>query len=212
MKYWQSGEHCVLRGIVNDRVWMGQSLIAVQDSAERTILFQQPGSQCALPEGYWFWKKGDYSRGTRWGESKAEHIQHRVYSWHTNRVLMFLEPEKYYACMLFWHHETNQFVSYYINFQLPFQRSWLGFDTLDLDLDIVIEPSYEWYWKDEADYRKAIDSGGIRPEWVKGIEQSQPEVFERIDHHLYPLDGSWLNWRPNPEWSPPLLPDGWQVL
>jgi protein associated with RNAse G/E len=136
----------------------------------------------------------------------------RKFTWHTNRILIFLEPEKYYSYFLFWDHASDQFNCYYINFQLPYQRSHCGFDTLDLDIDIVIDPQYNWKWKDEEEYELGIRQGGIRDEWVKGIEQAQGEVLERIRKRSYPLDRSWLRWRPTPTWIPPKLPDSWQTV
>jgi hypothetical protein len=54
--------------------------------------------------------------------------------------------------------------------------------------------------------------GGIQKDWVKNIEQAQKEVFARIGEHTYPLDASWLNWRPEPDWSVPRLPENWKVI
>ena len=125
---------------------------------------------------------------------------------------MFLEPGKYYSCFLIWDQTTDLFSCYYINFQLPYWRSRCGFETLDLDLDIVIDPEFNWKWKDEEEYREGIHEGGIQDEWVKGVEQAQAEVFNRIHKRRYPLDGTWLQWRPERTWVPPSLPDGWQVL
>ena len=135
-----------------------------------------------------------------------------MFTWRTNRILTFLEPEKYYSCSLFWDHATDQFGCYYINYELSYRRSHCGFDTLDLDLDLVIDPEYHWKWKDEDDYRAGIREGSIRDEWVTGIEKSQEEVFDRINKHRYPLDGSWLHWQPVSTWLPPMLPEKWQVL
>ena len=211
--YWQPGENCVLRGIVNHQVWLAQSVIVVKDEPDETILLLLPGAQCAFPEGYWRWRRAkDTSQGTRWQEARRSPFSLREFSWHTNRILMFLEPEKFYSSFLFWDHEVDQFRCYYINFQLPYRRSHCGFDTLDLDLDIVIDPQYHWEWKDEDEYQDGIREGGIRAEWVKGIEQSQGEVFDRIKQRQYPLDGSWVQWRPDPAWSPPELPERWQIV
>jgi hypothetical protein len=211
--YWQAGQSCVLRGIVNRQVWLAQSLIVVKDALEETVLLQLPGAQCALPEGYWRWRiNKDFSHGTRWQESKSDAIALREFSWLKNRILIFLEPEKYYACFLFWDQASDQFNCYYINFQLPYRRSRFGFDTLDLDLDIVIDPHYNWEWKDEDEYQEGIQEGGIQAEWVAGIERSKAEVFDRIAQRRHPLDGSWLDWRPDPAWTPPVLPAGWQVV
>lgn len=211
-KYRAVGDHCVIRGIVNQQVWMAKSVIVVKDQPEETVLLLIPGAQCAFPEGYWRWKMNrDFSQGSRWQEAMQEHILLREFNWQRNRILMFLEPETYYSCSIFWDHDSGQFSCYYINYQLPYQRSHCGFDTLDLDLDIVIDAEHNWRWKDEEDYRVGVREGNIQDEWVKGIEKSHDEVFDRINKHSYPLDGSWLHWQPASTWLPPKLPENWQV-
>jgi len=188
-------------------------MIVVKDETKETVLLLLPEAQCAFPEGYWRWRKNkDFSHGTRWQEAKSDHIILREFTWQTNRILIFLEPEKYSSCFLFWDHASDQFSCYYINFQLPYKRSHCGFDTLDLDLDIVIDPHYNWEWKDEEEYQIGIREGGIQDEWVKGIEQSQEDVFDRINKRRYPLGGSWLQWRASLGWLPPKLPEKWQIL
>ena len=210
-EYCKEGENSVLRGIVNNKIWIAQSVIVVKDTQKETILLLQPGAQCAIPDKYWRWKR-DASHETRWQMSKRDQIILQDYIWQTNRILMFLEPDKYYSCMLFWDHESDKFNCYYINFQLPYRRSQCGFDTLDLDLDIVIEQDYKWKWKDEDEYQEGSKEGEIKEEWVNRIEQSKSEVFDRILKRSYPLDGSWLKWRPDPNWIASKLPNGWEVL
>jgi protein associated with RNAse G/E len=58
-------------------------------------------------------------------------------------------------------HDTSDFLCYYINFQMPFQRNlMIAADTLDLDLDLIIRPDFETEWKDEEDYQKALITTG----------------------------------------------------
>lgn len=191
---------------------MHPSVIVVKDEADETILLLSPGAQCAYPEGYWLRKQGDFSRGTRWQEAKRNPWKLREFTWQTNRILIFLEPQQYYACFLFWDHDSDQFKGYYINFQLPYQRSHCGFDTLDLDLDIVIDPEFNWNWKDENLYEAGIREGGIDARWVKAIKRSLPEVFDRLSKRGQPLNKSWLDWRPDIAWQPPSLPARWQEI
>ena len=206
------GESCVLRGIVNNQVWLAQSVIVVKDEPQETVLLLLPGAKCAFPAGYVSWRNKDIPGETRWQEARHADIALREVEWQTNRILIFLEPEKYYSCFLFWDQQTDQFGCYYINFQLPYRRSHCGFDTLDLDLDIVIDPQYNWKWKDVDEYQAGIQEGGILDEWVQGIQRSQAEVLDRITRHRYPLDGSWYHWRPDASWLPPTLPDRWHDL
>src|SRR5687768_15073890 len=134
------------------------------------------------------------------------------YAWRTNRLLILLELDTYYSTMYFWRADSNDFLLYYINFQLPFQRSHCGIDTLDMDLDLIINPDFSFRWKDEDDYQKAIDHEVIMPEWTQAIEIAKNEIFNKLEKRQYPYDGSWLNWMPDPNWLPPKLPENWDKI
>src|SRR4030095_248706 len=99
----------------------------------------------------------------------------------TNRLLVLLEPEKNYAKLLFWEQISNRFLCYYINFQLPFKCSPIGFDTLDLKLDLIIEPTFTWQWKDVENYQQGINCGIIRKEWTDQIENAKNEIFSKLE-------------------------------
>lgn|SRR5574341_408322 len=205
---WNTGEVIAWRGIYNQKVWHAAPMIVVKDSPEETALALLPGANCFVPEGY---SRGKQNGKRRWdfkdGPWKLdEHI------WHTNRLLHLLEPQKYYAIVYFWDDKSDQFLCYYINFQLPFQRSHCGVDALDLELDLVIKPDFSYEWKDLDEYHKGIDTGIIPNEWVPEIESARTEVLERLAKRQYPFDNSWLDWCPNPSWSAPKLPANWDKV
>src|SRR5262245_58500529 len=134
--FWISGNSILWRGIDRQRVWHAQTVIVVKDTPEETVVALLPGTECMAPEGY---LNGKDSNKRRW-HFKEKTWGLEKYSWHTHRLLIILEPEKYYAMMLFWNDKSNEFICYYNNFQLPFQRSHFSIDTLDLDLDLIINP------------------------------------------------------------------------
>ena len=208
-KSWNPGEQIVLRGIYAERVWSARAVRIVKDTPSETILALLPGAQCFYPTGYFLRKQGDFSLGDRWQEALSLAWTQREFEWQWHRVLMFLRPNQFYKTSLVWDHASDQFKCYYINFQLPYVRTTLGFDTLDLDLDIVVNPQYAWHWIDEADYQEAIRSGGIQEAWARGIEQATPDVLQTIEQRIYPLDGSWQSWRPVQNWEPAKLPSTW---
>lgn len=208
-KIWKPGEQVVLRGIVSQRVWSARSVIVVKDDMDETVLALLPGAQCAYPEGYFHWKFGDLSKGTRWQEADGQSWAFREFRWQRKRFLIFLRPQRYYDTNLIWDHETEQFLGYYINFQLPYERCAIGFDTLDLELDLEISPAYEWHWKDEAAYLEGITEGGIKAAWVVEIERARKEVVKQVESRSYPIDGSWDDWCPNSHWKPASLPSAW---
>jgi predicted RNA-binding protein associated with RNAse of E/G family len=205
---WKPGDVVSWRGIYRERVWHAQTTIVVRDAPEEIVLTLLPGTECIAPEGY---LNGKDSNKRRWNfKDKNWEIQN--YLWRTNRLLLLLEPEKYYSIMHFWDHASNEFLCYYINFQLPFKRNADCVDTLDLDLDIIIHPDLSFEWKDEDDYQKAIDHAVIFPEWIQGIEEAKQDVFDKLEKRQYPFDGHWLNWMPDSAWSPPKLPENWDKV
>jgi Protein of unknown function (DUF402). len=206
--FWKPGDVISWRGIYRERVWHAQTVIVVKHNPEEMVLTLLPGTECIGPEGY---SQGKNSYKRRWN-FKEKDWQQEKYFWRTNRLLLLLEPEKYYSTMYFWNDESNQFLCYYINFQLPFQRSHCGIDTLDLDLDLVINPDFSYEWKDVEDYQKAIQNKIIFPEWIEAIEAAKPEIFEKLERRQYPYDGSWLHWTPDPDWLPPKLPENWDKI
>ena len=167
-----------------------------------------PGTECIAEESY---PKGKKNGKRRWFFLNQD-WQLAKYTWQTNRLLLIFEPQKYFSTILFWNHESHEFLSYYINFQLPFKRNLCALDTLDLDLDLIVHPDFRYEWKDEDDYQQAINHGAISREWVRGIEEAKSKIFSRLEKRQYPFDGSWLDWMPNPSWSPPALPENWDKI
>jgi hypothetical protein len=205
---WNPGDVVTWRGIFNNRIWHVQPTIVINDSPDELILTLLPETECVAEARYPEGKK----HGKHWWEFIDNDWTLKKYRWRTNRLLIILVPEAFYSTMLFWDDTSNQFLCYYINFQVPFRRRQWGIDTLDLDLDIVIDPDFSFKWKDEEDYQKAIEHGLITPEWVQGIENAKPEIFEKLEKRLYPFDGSWLGWKPDPNWEPPKLPENWDKI
>jgi predicted RNA-binding protein associated with RNAse of E/G family len=205
---WNSGDPIAWRGVYKQRIWHANSTIVVRDSPEEIALAILPGAQCIAAEGY---MNGKEKSRRRWDYVDSEWVLEE-FSWRTNRLLSLTEPEKYYSTNLFWDDASNEFLCYYINFQLPCQRTQYGIDTLDLDLDLIIHPDWTFEWKDIDDYEKGIEAGIILPEWVAEIESAKSEVFGKLAGHEYPLDASWLDWKPETTWTPPKFQKIWHEV
>jgi len=205
---WQPGEVIAWRGIYRGRVWHAMPTVVVKDTPHEIVLALTPGSVCMVEDNY---ARGRKNGKRRWDFRDADwNLENFI--WHTNRLLMVIEPEKYYSTIYFWEHERNEFLCYYINFQLPFKRSQVSIDSLDLDLDIVINPDFSFEWKDLDDYQKGIETGIILPEWTNEIETAKKEVLDRLEKREYPFNNSWLDWRPDANWSNPKLPENWDKI
>ena len=207
-KTWKPGDIVVVRGIFNGHICHAQSVIVVKDTPEEIALTLLPSSECVDLEGY---LKGKQNSKRRWDFKDKPFILEK-YLWNTNRLLLLIEPENYYSTIYFWQNDTNEFLCYYINFQTPFQRSHIGFDTLDLELDMIINPDNSWKIKDIDDYQKGVENGTILYEWTQEIETAKNKVLGKLADKQYPLDGFWLNWQPDNNWSAPKLPENWDKI
>jgi protein associated with RNAse G/E len=205
---WQPGDVIAWRGIFRDRIWHAMPTFVVKDTQQELVLTVLPGAICKVEKNYNTGKKG----GKRiWDFMDADWTLND-FTWHTNRLLFLLEPEKYYSINLFWNHVENRFIGYYVNFQYPYCRTHCGIDALDLELDLNIDPDLNFRWKDESDYQKAIECGMISSECIQGIEVARLEILDQLEKRRYPFDGTWLGWSPDPDWLPPKLPKNWDQV
>lgn len=205
---WKPGNIIAWRGIYRDRVWHAQTTLVVKDTSEELVIALLPGTECVAPEGY---LQGKIHGKRRWN-FKDRDWKLEKYVWQTNRLLILLEPHKFYSTMYFWDHASDEFRCYYINFQLPFKRNSDGIDTLDLDLDLIIHPDFSFEWKDVDDYQGSIDNEVIFPAWMQGVDAAKQDVLSRLEKRAYPYDGSWLTWIPDQNWLPPKLPENWDKI
>ena len=84
-------------------------------------------------------------------------------------------------------------LGWYVNLQAPLVVDGSRFDTMDWALDIVVEPDWEWSWKDE---HHLAEADAVRAEGERVVAAC-------------PWPTGWEDWRPPPDWTPLPLPDGW---
>jgi predicted RNA-binding protein associated with RNAse of E/G family len=80
---------------------------------------------------------------------------------------MLQRPGDGYAVWVFWEGPERHFDSWYINLQEPFRRSELGYDTQDLELDIVVLPDLSWQLKDDDVSEERILEGRYTVEQMR---------------------------------------------
>ncbi len=205
---WKPGEVIAWREVFRGRVWHALSCIVVKDSLNETVIATLPGAERMIEKHY---PKGKDNGKRRW-DFKHEDWELENFSWHTTRALQILNLGDFFSTIYFWDHASGEFLCYYINFQTPFKKSGQIIDTLDLDLDLIIHPDFSFEWKDLDDYQKAIEAGLILPEWIDKIEIAKEKVLDKLERREYPLDGSWINWTPDPNWANPRLPTNWNTV
>ena len=175
----------VLRYITTDqRIDFAWPCRVAADTDDLLALFIAAGSKCmADPKQTAAQKLA--------GERKL-HPTHETVWRHDTLRLMF--PGASHSVWLFWDgvETSRRLLRYFVNLEEPFRRTAIGFDTQDHTLDIVVTPELECRWRDEEEFERHVALG-----------------IARREHAC--LRG-WAQWSPEPEWSPPAMPETWTTM
>jgi len=196
---WQAGEPVVRREIVAAGPWLGWMVNVVVDTPELFATYSPEGSEFHFPDGDWPTRDG-------------LHPWHGYAGWQGHGALMMQRPGDPYAIWHFWDGSERTFAGWYVNFEAPFERTSIGFDTKDLELDIVIAPDGSWEFKDVELLWQRHDEGRFTLIEVRRILELGEDIGEMIDSGHWWWDRSWTTWAPDPTWSVPELPSGWEEV
>ena len=130
--------------------------------------------------------------------------------WEETDVLATTVPGSWLVVWHMWHHDSGEFACWYVDLKRPHVRTPVGFDTYDLDLDIVVLPDRSWKWKDEKEFALRRDAGFITAEEADAIAHAAKSTISLIESGAPPFDGSLLDWRPHSGWPVPTHPERWR--
>jgi Protein of unknown function (DUF402) len=129
--------------------------------------------------------------------------------WHGHGVLQLQRPGDMHAVWVFWDGEGRELGSWYLNLQEPFRRTELGFDTQDLELDIVVSPDGSWRVKDDDKLEGWIERGRWTQDEVEAIRAEGRRLGRELDRGRRWWSDDWATWLPDPKWPQPAIPEGW---
>ena len=179
----------VWRDVHGDRVWRAQACRIVEETAELVALWLPRGSPAMLPVD------GGGARLRIPGETwRLEPISSK------RDALCLGRPGRAHSIYLFFGPD-GAFEHWYVNFEEPLRRTALGFDTFDHKLDLIVQPDRSYRWKDEDELEEAAALGLVDPAAVRA--EADRVLAE------WPFPTGWEDWRPDPSWPVPRLPDAW---
>jgi hypothetical protein len=196
----EPGDAIALREIWRGRVFEARPMIVVQDDPDQAMFFLPGDVRCALPIG-------DDGRERRLPD-RPWHLEIRPRG--DQPILSFAWPDTPYSVLL-WAADDRRRV-WYVNLEDPLVRTPIGFDTVDHVLDVLIElDGSSWRWKDEDELMEAVRGGLFTDEEVSDFREWGERAVDRIISREPPFDRDWQDWRPDPGWTVPGLPDGWDA-
>ncbi len=202
--HFSPGQNIVLRTIWQGKLWAGGPEIVVQDTPELLALYIMPGAICKLPRTL----SGDRVKPRC--RASGEYVVKDA-GWMDFFCLRLKIPGADYSVELFRNLDMS-FRAWYINMETPFRRTHVGFDYVDEELDVIVLPDLsKWFWKDEDELAEAIEYGLISKERAAVLRAEGERVAKWIQSGKSPFN-EWINWRPDPSWQVPVLPEDWDMI
>ena len=194
---WRRGETVLNRYVWRGKVHFAGSNVVVEDGAQRTALYTPMGTPVMRAPV-------DFSAGT-FGEPQLQ-------TWTRTHNLRLLEPGAGYCISAMYAGDSHHFLCWYIDLIEPIRRVRDGFVLWDLSLDIVAGPDLRWMMKDEDHFARIQELGWVTPHEAREIRRNAGHVIARIESRAAPFNEAWPDWRPDPAWPAPVLPDDWAVV
>lgn len=174
-------------------VWLQTPVFVVEDSPEHLVSYTAPGARFRFPDG-------------RWPTADGRHPWSNRTSWEGNGCLMIQRPGEHVAVWHFWDGADRDFVCWYLNLQTAFVRTGSGYDTQDLELDIIVHPDGSHVVKDDELLDDRVAAGRYSTELVDWIRGYGRELTDRLESDGRWWDRSWADWSPPADWIDPELP------
>ena len=202
---WAAGDQIVYREVLRGRAWTGRPVTIIADTPEVVALCLQQGTR---------WQRctpldpdGDLVRCKAglepWG------LVETIYPFELTVLLIYAGDA--HATHVMWN-AGHEFIGWYVNLQEPLHRTSIGFDFLDQELDMVVQPDGTWRWKDEQHLGQAEALGLFSAEHCAAIRAEGERVVQKIQARAAPFDGSWTDWQMPGDWTIPELPMDWATI
>lgn len=95
---------------------------------------------------------------------------------------------------------------WYANLEAPYERTADGVTSVDHTLDVWLDDSGEWRWKDEDELAATVDLGLRTAEEASAIRAEGESVIAAFARRDPPFSQRWDEWVPHPRWERPALP------
>jgi hypothetical protein len=185
---WSPGEVVAWRQAWRGREYLSIPVRVVEDGGDVLAVYWAEGTRYVFgPHGWPF---------------DNEHPWSQPGTWRGHGVLALMKPGDGYSIWHFWKGEERRFAGWYVNMQEPFRRDGLSYLTQDQELDIWIEPDGTSRWKDEQELEDWVPRGRFTREEVAEIRRVGEQLLAD-----WPFPTGWEDWRPDPSWPVPELPD-----
>jgi len=198
------GDTALIQEVWREHVWAARPMRVVEDSDELVVLWFPRGTRWQAPTA----PAGRAREPTR-GERQATSLvlgewTFRELEWDVD-TLQLWRPGDWHSTWVSWLPDGTHW-GWYVNIQLPFERTPRGLRTMDLVLDVIVDADGGRRLKDEDELATHVARGSVDRELEARIRAEAERILARR------FDDAWLDWRPDPAWTRPELPRAWDRL
>ncbi|MEM7273728.1 MAG: DUF402 domain-containing protein [Actinomycetota bacterium] len=165
-------------------VWLDLPVVVVEDRPDHLATFIETGAPFHFPDG-------------EWPTPDGLHPWHGRTGWSGHGVLMVQRPEEHVAVWHFWTGPDRRFSHWYLNLQTSPHRTENGYDTQDLELDIIVWPDGTHEVKDAEVLDDRVAEGRFSAELVSWIRAYGDQLVGRLERDGPWWDRGWVDWRPD---------------
>ena len=210
MRRWREGELIVRREVLglgpevrpaprpawHGRPWQAVPVFVVEDTPDQLVTYLPERAEIGFAEGDWPTPDG-------------MHPWHGKTHWEGHGCLMVQRPGDPHAVWHFWTGPDRDFAGWYINLQADFVRTAIGYDTQDLELDLVVSPDGSYVVKDLEVLDDRVAEGRFTSDLVTWIRELGAQLRGDLDARRHWWDPAWARWTPPAHWRDARLPPGW---
>lgn len=208
---WAPGDAALIRWWRGPQIRQALPATVVVDGPEELVLWVAPGT----PTMSAVLHDGNDVRTAPLEERFTLPRMHRLRSWRGTGILVLVPPAAPHSVWLFFA-EDGTFQLWYGNLEDRHVRWTDGsvrvVDTADHALDVMIFADGTTQWKDEDEFAAAT---GAPHYWtedeVPAIRAEGERLLALAATGAAPFDGRWTDFRPDPSWDVPELPDSWDA-
>lgn len=191
-------------------MWAARPLIVVEDTLDRILLWMPHGTRRKVPVTPPHRLDPPNIHRRTIDNLLHEDWELGEHLWDVSS-LWILRPDDWHSTWVSWLPDGSH-IGWYINLQRPMRRNQVGFEAMDLMLDVVADPELNWRWKDRKEFDEIVERGIFAPELGRRLMSEALETITDLEQRRSPFGEPWPTWRPDPDWGIPELPVGWQDL
>lgn len=208
---WSPGDVIVVQEVFADRLWAARPVVVVHDGDNGLVLWCPKGTRRKVPATPPSRPEAD-TRGERLARCLARGDWLFTDSlWDVSTLWLLREGDWHAVWLSFL--DGGEHWGWYINFQEPYRRTERGIQTMDLALDVIVEPDRSsWRWKDEDEFELFIERGLIGPQVAQRVRDEAELILRRVERDEPPFNSEWPHWTPDASWPTPELPDNWRLV